>query len=81
MSADKRRLRAKVIAPTAGCRAWFQLVSITSGQREYTLYLEPALPAQPPDESQLQALEIFEKSDATKLVIHDAAGTDELPVS
>jgi hypothetical protein len=81
VSGDKRRLQAKVIAPTAGCRAWFELDSITSGQRQYTLYLEPALPAQPPDASPLQARELFEKADATKLVIHDAAGTHELPVS
>ena len=33
LSGDKRRLQAKVIAPTAGCRAWFELDSITSGQR------------------------------------------------
>src|SRR5919198_6513959 len=37
VSGDKRRLSAKVIAPSAGCRAWFALESITSGQREYTL--------------------------------------------
>jgi len=27
------------------------------------------------------ARELFEKADATKLVIHDAAGTHELPLS
>lgn len=80
-SGNKRRLRAKVIAPSAGCRAWFALDSITSGQREYTLYLEPALPAQPAGETPLQALEMFEKGDATKLLIHDAAGTHELAVT
>lgn len=80
-SGDKRRLRAKVIAPSAGCRAWFALDSITSGQREYTLYLEPALPAQPAGERPLEALELFEKGDATKLLIHDAAGAHELPVT
>jgi hypothetical protein len=80
-SGDKRRLRAKVVAPSAGCRAWFALDSITPGQREYTLYLEPPLPAQPPGERPLPALELFEKGDATKLVVHDAAGTHELPVT
>jgi hypothetical protein len=79
-SGDKRRLRAKVIAPSAGCRAWFALDSITAGQREYTLYLEPALPVQAAEESPLQALEMFEKGDTTKLLIHDAAGTHEVPV-
>jgi hypothetical protein len=51
------------------------------GQREYTLYLEPAMPAQPPGETPLQARELFEKGDATNLVVHDAAGRHELPVS
>ena len=81
ISGDKRLLSAKVIAPTDGCRVWFELDSITTGQREYTLYLEPALPAPPPGESPLQARELFEKGDAAKLVIHDAAGTHELAVS
>jgi hypothetical protein len=80
-SGDKRRLSAKVIAPTSGCRTWFGLDSITPGQREYTLYLEPAMPAQPPGERPLQARELFENGGATRLVIHDAAGTHELPVS
>jgi hypothetical protein len=74
-------LSATVIAPTLGCRTWFGLDSITPGQREYTLHLEPAMPAPPPGESPLQAREIFEKGDATKLVIHDAAGIHDLPVS
>ena len=81
VSGEKRRLGAKVVAPSAGCRAWFTLESITPGQREYTLHLEPPLPAQPPDERRIQALELFVKSDATKLVIHDAAGTHELAVT
>jgi len=68
-SSDKRRLRARVIAPSAGCRAWFALDSITSGQREYTLYLESPLPAKPAGEIPLQALEMFQKGDATKLLI------------
>lgn len=78
---DKRLLSAKVIAPTPGCHTWFELDSITPGQREYTLYLEPALPAQPPGETPLPARELFEKGDATNLVIRDAAGRHELPVS
>ena len=80
-SGSKRRLQAKVTAPSAGCRAWFALDSITTGQREYTLYLEPALPAEPAAETQLLALETFERGDATKLLIHDAAGVHELPVT
>jgi hypothetical protein len=81
VSADKRRLHAKVVAPSDGCHAWFALDSITAGQREYTLYLEPAQPAQPPGERPLQVRELFEKGDATKLLIHDAAGTHELAVT
>ena len=78
---DKRRLSAQVIAPSAGCRAWFSLDSVTPGRLEYTLYLEPALPAQPAAATPLQAVELFEKRDITTLLIHDAAGTHELPVS
>jgi hypothetical protein len=81
VSAEKRRLHATVVAPSDGCRAWFALDSITSGQREYTLYLEPAHPAQPAGESPLQARELFKKGDATKLLVHDAAGTHELAVT
>ena len=77
----KRRLDVKVIAPTPGCHTWFELDSITPGQREYTLYLEPAMPAQPPGETSLQVRELFEKGDTINLVIRDAAGTHELPVS
>ena len=79
-SGEKRRLRARVIAPSAGCRTWFELDAVTSGQRRYTLYLEPALPAPPPAPTPLHALEMFDKGDATQLVIHDAAGTHEVPV-
>ena len=81
LSGDKRRLQAKVIAPTAGCHAWFGLDSITPGQREYTQHHAREMSAHPPGEPPLQARELFEKGDATKLVIHDAAGTHELPVS
>jgi hypothetical protein len=79
-SGDQRQLHAKVVAPSAGCRAWFALDSITPGQREYTLYLEPAFPAQPPGEMPIQVFEMFAKRDTTKVLIHDAAGTHELLV-
>ena len=46
-SDDRRRLSATVTAPSGGCRTWFSLDSVARGRREYTLYLEPALPAQP----------------------------------
>jgi hypothetical protein len=81
LPANTRRLSARVIAPTDGCRAWFELDAVTAGQREYTLYLEPALPAGPPGERRLQALEHFDKGDVTRLVVHDAAGTHEVPVT
>ena len=80
-SGGKRRLRAKVLAPSAACRTWFDLRSVTPGRREYTLYLEPPLPTQPPHEATLHALEMFDKGDATTLAVHDATGAQELPVT
>lgn len=80
VSTDKRRLTATVTAPTDGCRAWFECNSVTPGQREYTLYLEPAFPSRPADPTPLQAVEGFVKGDATKLVIHDADGTHDVAV-
>jgi hypothetical protein len=81
LGGDKRRLTVAATAPTEECRLWFDCTSITPGQREYTLYLEPAFPAQPPNPKHLQALEIFLKDDATLLVIHDADGRHELPLT
>lgn len=78
---DRRRLSTTVTAPTDGCRVWFELLSIAGGVREYRLYLEPAFPAQPADATPLQAIEPFTKADAEKLVIHDADGTTEVPVT
>jgi hypothetical protein len=45
LTGDLRRLTATVTAPTDGCRVWFGLDSFSSGQRDYTLHLEPAFPA------------------------------------
>ncbi len=78
---EKRRLTVAVTAPTEGCRVWLDCDSVPPGQREYTLYLEPALPPQAPDPTPMQALEGFVKGDATLLVIHDADGRHELPLS
>jgi hypothetical protein len=77
--ADKRRLRARVTAPSPRCRAWFALESVTPGRREYTLYVEPPLPAPAAAPTAIPAVEMFDKGDVTRLVIHDAAGTQELP--
>jgi hypothetical protein len=77
---DKRRLRARVTAPSPGCRAWFELESTAPGRRVYTLYVEPPLPAPAADPTPIPALEMFDKGDVTTLVIHDAAGTQELSV-
>jgi len=81
VSGEKRRLTAAVTAPTERCRAWFDCNSVTTGQREYTLYLEPAFPSQPADPTPLQPLEGFVKGDTTKLVIHDADGTHDVAVA
>ena len=81
VSAEKRRLTATVTAPTDGCRAWFECDSVSPTQREHTLYLEPAFPPAPPEPTPLQAKDVFTKGDATKLVIHDADGTHEVPIT
>ncbi|MDQ4032331.1 MAG: hypothetical protein M3332_08715 [Actinomycetota bacterium] len=80
LSGNRRRLTATVIAPTDGCRVWFELDSVSSGQRNYTLHLEPAFPSQPADPTPLQAIDPFMKGDATKVVIRDADGTQEVPI-
>lgn len=80
LGGDRRRLTATVTAPTDGCRVWFELDAIAGGQRDYTLYLEPAFPSQPADPTPLQVVDPFTKGDATKLVIRDAGGTQEVPV-
>jgi hypothetical protein len=73
-------LEATVTAPTDGCLVWFGLDSVSSGQRDYTLYLEPAFPSQPADPMQVEVSETFAKGDVTKVVIHDANGTQEVPI-
>jgi hypothetical protein len=80
-SSALRRLTAAVTAPTEGCRVWFQPDSVTSTQRNYTLYLEPAFPSQPADPTVLLAVDTFAKGTVTKLVIHDADGASEVPVT
>ena len=80
LGGEKRRLTAKVIAPTDGCRVWFELQSVTPGQREYTLYLEPAFPALPADPRPLDRQENFLKGDLTTLVVHDEDGPHVLDV-
>jgi hypothetical protein len=80
-SGDKLRLSAKVMAPSETCSSWFALDSITDSEREYTLYLEPPPLAQPAEPTPLSAVEMFEKRQLTKLRIHDAAGTHELPIT
>jgi hypothetical protein len=78
LGGGRQRLTVAVTAPTDGCRVWFELESVSPGQREYTLYLEPAYPRQEPRPSPLQALEGFVKGDATILVINDQHGRHEL---
>ncbi len=80
LSEDRWRLRATVVAPSLGCRAWFGLDAVTADRREYTLCLEPALPAQASAETTLYAVETFVRGDVRKLVVRDVAGVHELPV-
>ena len=74
------QLTATVTAPTGGCRVWFGLDSVSSGQRDYTLHLEPAFPSQPANPTPVEANEFFAKGDATKVVIRDADGTHEVAI-
>lgn len=80
LSGNRRRLTATVAAPTDGCRVWFGLDCVSSAQRDYTLYLEPAFPSQPAEPTSLEATDPFVKGDATKVVIRDADGTKEVPI-
>jgi hypothetical protein len=74
------QLTATVTAPTDGCRVWFGLDSFSSGQRDYTLHLEPAFPSQPANPTPVEANEFFAKGDTTKVVIRDADGTQEVAI-
>jgi len=76
----QRRLIAIVTAPTKGCRVWFELDAVSSEQRDYTLSLEPAFPAQPANPTVIRASDLFPKGTVTKVVIRDADGTHELDV-
>ncbi len=81
LSGNRRRLTATVIAPTDGCRAWFGLDSVPSGRREYTLHLEPSFPGQPAEPTPVEATDTFAKGDATKVVIRDVDGTQDVPIA
>jgi hypothetical protein len=78
---EKRRVTVDVVAPSAGCRAWFELEAADATQRVYTLYLEPAYPKEAPQPTTTNAVEGFIKGTATRLVINDAGGRHEISVS
>jgi hypothetical protein len=78
VSTERRLLRATVLAPSPGCRAWLSLDSVTPGQRAYTTYLEPAMPAQPAAETNLEIAEEFVKGGATTVLVRDAGGSHQL---
>jgi hypothetical protein len=80
-SSTLRKLTAAVTAPTKGCRVWFEVDSVSSDRRDYTLYLEPAFPAQEADPTVLRVVDTFGKGEVTRLVIQDADGTQEVPVT
>jgi len=71
----------KVAAPTHGCRAWFEMQLITETDRTYTLYLEPAYPDAPSAPQVLPVVESFPKNGVTKVIINDANGRQEFPIS
>jgi hypothetical protein len=71
---------AKILAPTNGCRSWFEMQSITATERTYALYLEPAYPSAAPAPRVLPVIETFPKNGITKLTINDASGSREFPV-
>lgn len=77
---DKRRLTVNVTAPSPGCRTWFELVSKSETERNYTLCLEPPYPAVPPAPTLMNAVEGFLKAGATRLRIKDAHGEQEVPI-
>lgn len=78
VSDQRQLLAATVVAPSPGCRAWVSLDAVTPGQRAYTAYLEPVLPAEPAAATRLEIADVFDRGDATKLVVRDAGGTHEL---
>ena len=80
LSGERRRLSAVVTAPTEGCRVWFGLDADAPGRRDYTLHLEPAFPVQPSDPTAMRAVEVFLRSDAERVTVRDADGTQELLV-
>lgn len=81
LGGDRRRLRATVTAPTEGCRVWFGLDSISSGQRDYTLHLEPAFPSRPADPTLMEATDRFDIGDTTHVVICDSRGCQEIGIT
>jgi hypothetical protein len=81
LGGEKRRLTVSVAAPSASCRAWFELESVTAKSRDYTLYLEPAFPSEELQPNTITALEGFIKGSATQLVVKDAAGSHEIALT
>ncbi len=78
LGGEKRRLTVNVAAPSANCRAWFELESMDATERVYTLYLEPVYPKEVPQPTTVNAVEGFIKGSATRVVINDAAGRHEI---
>ena len=75
----KLKISAEVTVPTAGGKAWFDLVSADATAREYTLYREPEYP--PPANPQpltLVAQDIFKKGSLTKITVNDSQGQHDV---
>ena len=53
---------------------------LATGRRDYTLYLEPAIPGRPSDPTPVRATEHLLRSEVERVTIRDADGTQELVV-
>ncbi len=80
LGGDRRRLSAMVTAPTEGCRVWFELDTVTTGRRDYTVWLEPAFPDRPSDPTAVRATEHLLRSEVQRVTVRDADGTHDLVV-
>ncbi len=80
LGGERRRLSAMVTAPTEGCRVWFELDTVATGRRDYTVWLEPAFPDRPSDPTAVRATEHLLRSEVERVTVRDADGTHELVV-
>src|SRR5918997_654991 len=53
-------------------------LAVTTGRRDYTLWLEPAFPGRPADPTPVRATEHLLRSEVERVTVRDADGTQEL---